>query len=576
MAPLITINNHTTASSPRPHILYTVQVTLNGRFSVVQRRYSEFVALHETLKDTFTLPPKRLLATTFIPSAWVDDTLIAERKAGLTQYISELLKSPEYKDAPALLDFLTAADSGSQKLKFDLEDAVPSTLSRKAAMNLNLDDEDDVGVEATPIAAAYYVDWAAGSFPPEKLDFSKFDILFFAFATPSSSSGINFGSGSQAILKRLATAAHNSGKGTKVVLSVGGWGGCQYFSSACSSSANRTKFVTALKSAVTNNGLDGIDLDWEYPNSPGAGQPYSSADAANLLSLIKSLRTSLGTSKVISAAVPHLPWLGSNGSALKDASAYASQMTYVNIMNYDVWGASSNPGPNSPLGNLCGTSKQPQASAQAALSQWKAAGFPASKILLGIPLYGYVSQSTKKVLTGSLLPSSDMLLLQKEEVPAGTIDALEGAVLRQDPSAPEMTTPVYGEMDVNFLNGSHARPTELKTVEGEVDAAAANLQSWWGQQIPFNAIKKSGALVKKSDGNYGEGGGFTMGWDNCSDTPYLFNVSQKTVVTYDDTWSIADKAKWAKQNGLAGCFTWSLDQDDGLTLQNVIRKNLGK
>lgn len=38
----------------------------------------------------------------------------------------------------------------------------------------------------------------------------------------------------------------------------------------------------------------GIDLDWEYPNSPGAGQPYRAADAANLLLLIQLLRAALG------------------------------------------------------------------------------------------------------------------------------------------------------------------------------------------------------------------------------------------------------------------------------------------
>lgn len=34
------------------------------------------------------------------------------------------------------------------------------------------------------------------------------------------------------------------------------------------------------------------------------------------------------------------------------------------------------------IGNLCGTSTQPQASAQAALAQWTAAGFPASKVMV--------------------------------------------------------------------------------------------------------------------------------------------------------------------------------------------------
>ena len=63
-----------------------------------------------------------------------------------------------------------------------------------------------------------------------------------------------------------------------------------------------------------------------------------------------------------------------------------------------MWGASSTPGPNAPLGNLCGTSSLPQYSAQAALAQRTAAGFPASKLVLGLPLYGYVSQSTKTTL----------------------------------------------------------------------------------------------------------------------------------------------------------------------------------
>lgn len=59
---------------------------------------------------------------------------------------------------------------------------------------------------------------------------------------------------------------------------------------------------------------------------------------------------------------------------------------------------------------------------------------------------------------------------------------------------------------------------------------------------------------------------------------FLFKTSQKTVVTYDgkswskitntkqimnllsDTWSLGDKAQFAKSSGMAGCFTWSLDQ----------------
>jgi len=45
---------------------------------------------------------------------------------------------------------------------------------------------------------------------------------------------------------------------------------------------------------------------------------------------------------------------------------------------------------------------------------------------------------------------------------------------------------------------------------------------------------------------------------------YLFNQSRTTVVTYDDTWSLSDKAKFAKEASMGGCFTWSVDQVCGI------------
>jgi chitinase len=113
-----------------------------------------------------------------------------------------------------------------------------------------------------------------------------------------------------------------------------------------------------------------------------------------------------------------------------------------------------------------------------------------------------------------------------------------------------------GSVQTHFLNGAHANnlaDVEAPGIEAAVAAAAAaaNLTQYWGQQIAFKDIVKSGALAKKSDGTYGQAGGFTMAWDNCSDTPvrtstvrvissllrpllqFLFNKAQTTVVTYD-------------------------------------------
>ncbi|KII91199.1 glycoside hydrolase family 18 protein [Plicaturopsis crispa FD-325 SS-3] len=534
----VAIRNHTTASSPRPHILYTIDVTtVGGDTHSVSRRYSEFTTLHKGLADPFPLPPKRLLATAFIPSAWVDDALIAERKAGLTTYLKSLLENPAYSAAPALAEFLSAAPGGLvADRSFDLEDALPSTLSRRTALQLSAEAGLVNTKAVTPIAAAYYPDWATSP-TVANIDYSKFDLILFAFATPNSSSGLNWDSGATSTLKSLVSAAHGSSHGTKVVLSVGGWGGSTYFSATMSSSANRTTFINALASAVSTYNLDGIDIDWEYPNSSGAGNAYSSKDSANLLTFFKALRTKLGTSKIISAAVTDLPWLGADGNPLTDVSAYAAVMTYANIMNYDVNSSSSTPGANAPLGNLCGTSSQPTASAEAAFSQWTKAGFPAAQLLLGLPLYGYVSQSSKTVLSG---------------------DFKRPGVSKEEVDTKKTSNEAHPRVKDDLL-----RPKDV------------SLKSWWGQQIPFNSLVASGALKKQSDGNYGGAGGYTYAWDNCSDTPYLYDTGQTTVVTFDDTYSLASKTAFAKNNGMGGCFTWSLDQDDGTTLQKTIRSNLG-
>lgn len=94
-----------------------------------------------------SLPPRRVLSTTFIPSAWADDALISERKAGLAAYLSSVVSSPEYEGSPHVKDFLSVAvppatplllpdeDEDSNR-SFDPEDALPSTLSRKTAMDI--------------------------------------------------------------------------------------------------------------------------------------------------------------------------------------------------------------------------------------------------------------------------------------------------------------------------------------------------------------------------------------------------------------------------------------------------------
>ncbi|EPT00833.1 hypothetical protein FOMPIDRAFT_137426 [Fomitopsis schrenkii] len=420
-----------------------------------------------------------------------------------------------------------------------------------------------------PVSAAYFPDWTG--IAPSSLDYSKFDILMFAFATPTSSNGISYG-GATSTLQSLVSAAHGSGYGTKVVLSIGGWTGSTYFSQVMTS-ANRGAFVQACVDAVNTYNLDGIDIDWEYPNQPGDNHPYSPSDAANLLSFFTALRSALGTGKIISAAVSDLPWVGSNGSPLTDVSAYAKQMTYANIMNYDVFAASATPGPNAPLGNICGNSTQPHYSAEAAVKQWTAAGFPAGQLMLGVPFYGYVSQSSKTKLSDGPLQSAEdapELDTYRREVLALAGKSYAVAEVPEELGArdtPEGLIP---------LEGAHPL-TQAPPAQGQQSAPLADgdLSAYWGGEIAFSNLIAQGVLQEKSSGTFVAVNGYTYAWDDCSDTPFLYDTARTTVVTFDDTGSIGDKASYAKNVGLAGAFSWSLNQDYNYVLQNAIRSGLG-
>ena len=183
--------------------------------------------------------------------------------------------------------------------------------------------------------------------------------------------------------------------------------------------------------------------------------------------------------------------------------------------NYDTWGASSSPGPNAPLGNLCGNSTLPQYSAQAGLAQWTAAGFPASKLLLGLPLYGYVSQSSKTVLHEIALPQPGFDVHAYKQQVLGLPDR---GLACPVPPTPEEVAQAREDAEKGegpkAMRGAHPHAKPVKSAkEGAVsaEAAAGDLSAYYGQQIPFNQLVALGALKKNSDGTYTAANGYTMG-----------------------------------------------------------------
>ncbi|KZT74309.1 glycoside hydrolase family 18 protein [Daedalea quercina L-15889] len=443
---------------------------------------------------------------------------------------------------------------------------------------------------------AYYPDWAAPAFPPEKIDFGRFDWIDFAFAVPGQDYNLTWDGSDEApdLLQRLVTVAHDSGK--KVKLSVGGWTGSQYFSPAMSDASSRQTFASNIRAFYDAFDLDGIDIDWEYPGQTGNGNAVSPDDTANFLSFLQLLRETLPADAKMSAAVQTVPFADANGSPLGNVSAFAQVLDWVLIMNYDTWGSSKTPGPNAPLSDGCQNSTQPAASAVAAVKAWTAAGFPANQLVLGVPSYGYISQSSATRLRqrSTLRPRSHRRRLRNRHRARSSLLHLQrtdgadsSGALSEDVSSggaasqPENATSSSPIMAANEDGSTADGQVQFRALVAQGILQYAPQEAYDGE--PEDASSDGGSPPtryfvngKEIDSLYDGWSGFTREWDECSSTPFLRSGAADQVVTYDDPLSLGMKAAFAQGVGMLGVNMFDISGDtDQWDLTDAMRKGLG-
>ena len=155
----------------------------------------------------------------------------------------------------------------------------------------------------------------------------------------------------------------------KVFMTVGGAGTDAAFRSAVTS--NRTALVNSIVSKARELGVDGVDIDWEYPNASGS-------DPANFIAFLQQLKSAL-SGKKLSIDVGTTKYLD---PPFKAGSALYDHVDYVNVMNYDDYCAAADPNHASFMKSYRNMQ-----------DGWRKA-VPDSKLVLGVPFYG-------RSLTGS-------------------------------------------------------------------------------------------------------------------------------------------------------------------------------
>lgn len=160
----------------------------------------------------------------------------------------------------------------------------------------------------------------------------------------------------------------------KVMLSIGGWGSGR-FSEMAASGSTRKAFAEDCLRVVEEFGLDGIDMDWEYPTSSGSGISSSPKDTDNFTRLIKELRGKFGEGRLLTLA-------SAASAEYVDFKAIESYVDFVNIMAYDMAVAPRHHSALYESGISGGMTSDKAVKAHIA------AGMPAEKLVLGMPFYG--------------------------------------------------------------------------------------------------------------------------------------------------------------------------------------------
>ncbi|KAI1366475.1 endochitinase [Xylaria arbuscula] len=179
----------------------------------------------------------------------------------------------------------------------------------------------------------------------------------------------------------------------KVLLSIGGWTYSPGFAAMAASDASRSTFAKSAVELIKDWGFDGIDIDWEWP--------ASETEANNMVSLLTAIRKELDSYSATYASGYHfllsvcLPAGPTNYNMLKLSAMNAAGVDQFNMLAYDYAGswdttaghqANLYPDPAKPLDTPYST--------DAAIKAYLAAGVPANKITMGLPLYGRAFENT--------------------------------------------------------------------------------------------------------------------------------------------------------------------------------------
>lgn len=352
----------------------------------------------------------------------------------------------------------------------------------------------------------YMPSWAGSV---NAIQYSKLTHINYAFLLPTSTGGL------QAIenpskLQSLVSLAHSNGK--KVLIAVGGWnnGDDGAFESLAGNATYRNTFVNNMINFVNQYGLDGIDIDWEYPDA--------GASANNYATLMQQLSTEMhNRGKLLTAAVVAI-----NGGSI--LSSVFNMVDFLNLMAYDA---------NSFDHSTYNYAVQ-------SINYWKGRGLAASKAILGVPFYGRPSwESYAALLARGASPNADVF---------------SGVGYNGIPTIKSKTNLAFDQGGGIMMWELSQDATGANSLLSAIHEVVLQRTGSGGTTITIQAESYNSMSGVQTEACTDAGGGQNVGWIDATDWMAFYNINFPVSGSYKVEYRVAS---------LSGGGTLSLDLNAG-------------
>ena len=306
-----------------------------------------------------------------------------------------------------------------------------------------------------------------------------------------------------------------------ILISIGGWTRCGYFSEMAYTAEGRASFVQSCMDLMEQYPwIDGIDIDWEYFGGSKDGERLPEdeidqgcpiwgtveEDSQNFAALAQELREAMdsaygpGVKKLTACASASTGWT----LPMQNWRLVAPYMDLINIMSYDMAGV---------WDRVTGHASRVQNAKDAVSVMNLGHKIPPKQMCIGTPMYA---------------TDLKMITLPRGSNPVGT------SVESKAPADFEITQEMIRAWEAEAVSGYEIDWVDGKPVMGE---------------------------------SYDKGGvGWHFGYDAFARGPWMYNDDESSpyycwYLSYENALSLQDKLDFINERGIAGIIVWECSED---------------